>query len=221
MKKLLWVFPLLILMGGLFVTAQAEHVTIIPEGMESAAPDPGVLPIPCDVLLRYDDGTDDTPGSGSTLGGPSAPYQYLGIIATPPADVSYEVQSAAFWSEFWVTAGVVNVEVFEVSDPTNATSAMITVNAGGTWEVEFDTPICVGPGSDFAVMLCPNPGVWGVTGEDLSAPDGRSYWSNSTQGCFPTTQFTGQDLLIWACVTPCEPTPTEESSWGSVKSLYR
>ncbi len=221
MMRLFWILTLLLFVAG-GAMAEDPHVTIIPDGVESAPPFDGSLQIPCDILLRYDDGIDNTPGSGYTLGGPSAPYQYLGIIATPPSDYDYEVQSAGFWSEFWVTPGNVNFTIIEISDPSNTTTASLFVNDGGTWEIEFDTPITVGPGSDFAIMLCPDPGVWGVGGEDTTAPlYDRSYFSSSTDGCYPTNPLAGVNMMIWACVTPGDPTPVEPSSWGNIKSLYK
>lgn len=223
MMRLCWIVPLVLFLAGTVTAAFAAepHVTIIPEDVDPAPPFDGNLQIPCDILLRYDDGMDDTPGYGYTLGGPSPPYQYLGIIATPPGDMAYEVQSAGFWSEFWVTPGTVNITVIEISNPANTTSVGLYVNSGGVWEVAFTTPITVGPASDFAVMLCPDPGVWGVSGEDLTNPQGRSYFSSSDDGCYPTNQFGAENLMIWTCVTPADPTPLDWSSWGRVKSLYQ
>jgi hypothetical protein len=223
MRKLLLATLIVLLGGGLVsvVFASEPHVTDMPAGTEPAPPDDGQSQVPCDILLRYDDGEDDSPGSGYTLGGPGTPQQNLGIIATPPAGALYEVQSAAFWSEFWVTPGNVHVVVTEVDNPTNTTEAVIYVDNGGTWEVAFDNPICVD--SDFSVMLCPEPQVWGVAGEDLDPPiDGRSYWEyQEPSTCSPVNNFTNVDLTIWACVTPCGATPTESTSWGHIKSLYR
>ena len=213
---------LLLLVGGLVTAAWAidPQVTDIPIGQDPAPPDDGQSQVPCDILLRYDDGIDDMPGGGYTLGGPSEPFQYLGIIATPPAGASYEVQSASFWSEFWVTPGNVNITVAEVANPANTTTATVYVDNGGTWEVAFDQPICVN--GDFSVMLCPDPFVWGVAGEDFTAPiDNRSYWTSSPDGCTPVNNLSGLDLTIWACVTPCGATATESTTWGRVKSLYR
>jgi hypothetical protein len=201
--------------------ADEPQVTPIPDGVEPANPGDWQAEVPCDILIRFDDGTDDTPNSGPTLGGPSAPYQYLGVVFPVPADQDYKVQSASWFSDFWVWAGNVNVEVAEVGNPANSTSGVVNVTDGGTWEIEFADPICVPAGSDVSVMLCPEVGVWGVVGQDLSAPDSQSWWTNTDlSGCEPINNTTG-DYMIWFCVTPCGATPIENTSWGAVKSLYR
>jgi len=215
------------LLGGFFalacVVALAGAVsadpgrTDLPEGGVIVPPGEGDPRVPCDMLIRYDDGTDDSPGSGPTLadfGGGSV--QYLGVIFSVPAGASYEVQSASWYSDFWVWPGQVNVTAYEISNPANTTTASINVTDGGTWEVEFLTPICVS--SDYVVMLCPVQGVWGVVGEDFSAPDNRSYWTSTT--CDPVNSAGGVDYMIWSCITPCGGTPTEPTSWGSIKQLY-
>jgi hypothetical protein len=148
-------------------------------------------------------------------------YQFLGVRFTPPADQSYQVQSASWYSDFWVLPGNVDVEVQEWGNPSNTTSATINVTTGGTWEVEFATPICIPQGGEYVIMLCPQRNVFGVVGEDLSAPDGRSYWVPNPEGCTPLNQSTQNDYMIWSCVTTCGPTPVEGRSWGQVKSLYR
>src|SRR5262245_10356284 len=119
MKTVLLALCLCCLAAVFAVAAQADtpQLTPIPPGIIPATPTQPL--IPCDVLLRYDDGSDDTPGSGYTLGGPSAPFQFLGIIATVPAGQSYRVQGAGFFSEFWVIPGVVHVTVTEVGNPAN------------------------------------------------------------------------------------------------------
>ena len=197
--------------------------TEIPPGIEPAQPGE-FTQVPCDIELRYDDGTDDTPGSGPTLATFSATdYQYLGVRFQAPGDQSYEVQSASWFSDFWVWNGMVDVTVMEWGNPGNTTTASVNVTGGGTWEVEFATPICIPQGGEYSVMLCPQMGVWGVVGEDLyGGPDGRSYFSNNPTGCNPTYQITSDDWMIWSCVTPCcDPSATENVCWGAIKSLYR
>ncbi len=207
--------------GVMATVAAAEHITIAPEGTDIVPPGQGGR-VPCDVTLRYDDGIDDTPGSGPTLGWYTGTnYQFLGVRFTPAADQSYMVQSASWYSDFWVLPGNVDVEAQEWGNPSNATSATINVTAGGTWEVEFATPICIPRGGEYVIMLCPQRNVFGVVGQDLSAPDGRSYWTPDPGGCTPQNQSTGDDYMIWSCVTPCGATPIEGKSWGQVKSLYR
>ncbi len=213
----------IILTAGLATGASAaDPTTLIPDGMESAPPDDGVRDVECDLEIRYDDNEDDSQGSGSTLGGPAAPYWYLGVRYTPPADQGYLVQSAGFWSEFWVTNGNVTFRCYEISNPANETFETVFVNAAGTWEIDFTDPICVGAGSDYGIVLCPDPGVWGVTGEDTDPPyDARSYQNNTDVGDCELINVTGSDLLIWSCVTPCGGTPVEEGTWGTIKSHYR
>ena len=77
--------------------------------------------------------------------------------------------------------------------------------------------------SEFVVMFCADPGVWGVLGEDLSAPiDGTSLNHNSTQGgCEAVAPLAGMDMIITSCVSPCGPTPTIDSTWGTLKANYR
>jgi len=65
------------LLGGFFalacVVALAGAVsadpgrTDLPEGGVIVPPGEGDPRVPCDMLIRYDDGTDDSPGSGPTL----------------------------------------------------------------------------------------------------------------------------------------------------------
>lgn len=221
MRKLALVLSAVALVGGVSAVFAADpHVSQIPEGQIPAVPG-GEGTVPCDIEVRYDDGTDDTPGSGSTLGYYSGQsHQFLGVRSTAPAGGSYQVESASFFSEFWVLPGAVDITVYEIANPGNNATATVNVTGGGLWEVAFDSPICVTGGTDYAVMVCPRIGVFGVSGEDLSAPqDQRSYWTAGT--CDLLNQFTSQDLTIWSCVTACGSTPTIESSWGTVKNIYR
>lgn len=219
MKKALLAVAAMVLVSGVAAVAQAEVRTDLPDGVIPAVPG-GEGDVPCDVLLRYDDGTDDTPNSGPTLGYYSGQqHQFLGVRFTAPAGATFEVQSASWFSDFWVLPGTVDVSVYEVANPSNTTSASINVTAGGTFEVAFAEPICVPGGTDYAVMICPRVGVFGVVGEDLSGPDARSYWTAGD--CSLLNLSTSNDYMIWSCVTPCEPTPTTESTWGAIKSNYR
>jgi hypothetical protein len=201
---------------GFGLALAADPITIIPDGVESATPgDRGE----CANPIAHHDGTDDSPGSGFTLGGPSAPYWYLGVRHTPPAG-NYQVDAVQFFSEFWVTPGNVTVHVYEIDNPANAADATIFISAGGDYEVNYSAPICVD--SDFGVVFCPDPNVWGVLGEDSSPPiDNTSYQNNTDAGGCELINIVGADLLITSCVTPCGPTPVEEATWGTVKALYR
>jgi hypothetical protein len=206
--------------GALATVATAEHYTVAPQGVDIVPPGPGGR-VPCDIQLRYDDGVDDTPGSGPTLGWyTSTNYQFLGVRFTPPGDQTYKVQSASWYSDFWVLPGNVDVEVSQWDDPSNTTTATINVTAGGTWEVEFASPICIPQGRDYVVMICPQQNVFGVVGQDLSGSDMRSYWVANPNGCVPQNQTT-DDYMIWSCVTPCGATPVAATTWGHVKTLYR
>jgi len=220
MRLLLAALVVGVCFGALATVASAEHITFLPEGIEIVPPSDDVR-VPCDTQLRYDDGTDDTPGSGPTLGWyTSSLYQFLGVRFTPAADQSYMVQSASWYSDFWVLNGNVDVEVQEWGNPTNMTSATINVTGGGTWEVEFATPICIPQGGEYVIMICPQQNVFGVVGQDLSGSAGRSYWVANPNGCTPMNQ-TSDNYMIWSCVTPCGSTPVEGKSWGQVKTLYR
>jgi len=221
MKIVLGALLVIVFCGALVSVSSAAHMTQIPPGVEPATPDPGPSRVPCDILLRYDDGSDDDPGSGPTLGWYGADmYQFLGVRFTPPGDGSYLVQSASWFSDFWVLPGNVDVTVTEWDNPSNTTTATVTVTGGGTWEVEFTDPICIPAGGEYSVMVCPQPGVFGVIGNDLADPDGRSYWVGQPNGCTPGNSA-GADYMLWSCVTPCGPTPVEQMHWGQVKGLYR
>ncbi len=211
------------LLGGVPAAESAgPHMTHIP---------PGHVPgeqgtaggVPCDALLRYDDGTDDTLDYGPTLGWySSTDYQYLGARFTVPATGSdYEVQSASFFADFWVEPGLVEIRARDFTNEDNETVESVNVTGAGTWEVEFATPICIPPGGDYYILLCPTlAGGWGVCGEDLSAPDNRSYWSFNGR-CGPENENTSSDLMIWSCVKICGTVSTTESTWGSIKTEYR
>lgn len=205
-------------MVGFATLAQAEHRSNIPDGVIPAVPSGEGSP--CDILIRYDDGVDDSPGSGPTLGYFSGQsHQFLGIRSTAPAGGSFQIQSAAWFSDFWVLPGMVDVTVTEIGNPANSATGSVNVTDGGTWEVVFDNPICVPGGADYSVMVCPRVGVFGVVGEDLSGPDGRSYWSPGD--CDLVNNVTTADYMIWSCVTECGPTPTIQATWGAVKATYR
>lgn len=221
MRLLLAALAVVVCFCGLGTVAWAEHITTIPDGVDIVAPAAGNR-VSCDIQLRYDDGTDDTPDWGPTLGWyDPVLYQYVGVRFTRAAGQSYQVQSASWYSDYWVIPGNVDVEVQEWGDPSNSTSGTIYVTGAGTWEVEFTNPICIPPGGEYLIMLCPQQGVWGVIGQDEASPDGRSYWSWNPTGCSPQDQSTAEDYMIWSCVTSCDVVPVEGRSWGQVKAHYR
>ena len=221
MRSSLAALVVVVCFGVLGTVAWAEHITIAPDGVDIVSPEAGSR-VPCDIQLRYDDGTDDTPDWGPTLGWyDTVSYQFVGVRFTPAADQFYQVQSASWYSDYWVLPGNVDVEAQEWGDPSNSTSATIYVTGVGTWEVEFANPLCISPGGEYVIMLCPQQGVWGVIGQDESAPHGRSYWAWNPTGCSPQEQSTAEDYMIWSCVTPCSGVPVESSGWGQIKALYR
>jgi len=223
MKKLLLTLGAFTILGfGSAGADPGQHVITAPPGTPLAQPTTHAT-VPCDTQIRYDDGTDDTPSSGPALGWfTPTNYQYLGVRFTPPGGQSYEVQSASWFSEFWVQSGLVDVTAMEVGNPINAVTASLFVTAGGTWEVQFPNPICIPPDGSYDVMLCPQPGVYGEIGDDHAASDFRSYVSTTT-GCAPAYLWFPDELdfMLWSCVTPCGSVPAPSTTWGYVKSIYR
>lgn len=222
MQKLILGLATVALLGGVSAVAYAgPHITYIPAGQTSAQPG-GEGTVPCDIQLRYDDGSDDTLDYGPTLGWYSpTDHQYLAVRFTPPdTGTNYQVQSASFFADFWVAPGLVDIHAQEFDNANNETFGSVNVTGAGTWEVEFATPICIPAGKEYLILLCPpREGGWGVCGEDLSAPDSRSYWS--LDRCGPVNQNDSADLMVWSCVTECGTVSTTESTWGSIKSGYR
>jgi hypothetical protein len=197
----------------------APHVSRRPDVATPKAGDPA--PVPCTIPLRYDDGTDDRPGEGYTLGWYSpTDFQFLGVRFTLPNGADYEIESASFFAEFWIRPGTIDVHALQLDDPSNSTVASIFVDGSGVWSVSFPQPICIQGGKEYAIMLCSTPDEGqGVTGEDVSNLDDRSAYS--FQGCDPTIPLTDVDLMIWSCVRECGTVPATGRSWGSLKSIYR
>ncbi len=223
MRKLLLGLAAVALLGGVpAAEAVGPHVTHLPQGHVPG--EQGTAGgVPCDVSIRYDDGTDDTLDYGPTLGWySSTDYQYLTVRFTPPDTGSdYLVQSASFFADFWVAPGQVDIHAQEQTNAANTTVESVEVTGAGVWEVVFATPICVPAGSDYYIMLCPpRGGGWGVCGEDLSAPDSRSYWSLNGR-CGPENENTSADLMVNSCVTTCGTVSTSEATWGRIKTEYR
>jgi len=227
MRTLLVVFFVCLACGAMATLASAvgEHITTLPPGIEPG--DPVFSPlVQCDVTVRYDDGGDDSPGSGPTLGWYSSTnFQYLGVRSFPTGTGSHLVQSASWFSDFWVTTGLVAVTVYELGNPSNTATETVTATAPGpgTWGVDFANPICIPEGGEYVVMICPLPpgqgGGWGVVGDDSSsAYAGRSYWSSAA--C-QNDNSAGSNYMIWSCVTPCGATPAQTASWGNIKAIYR
>lgn len=211
----LWTFVCLLVLAAVPMLAATPHVTTIPPGAESVSPERLLMQEPCEVTIRYDDGTDDLPDGGSSLGG----GQRLGIIAqAPTADPGYvwEIYGVRFYAEFWLTPGDLDIQLASISDPSNTTTETVSVTGGGTWEFEMTNPLLVGSQEEFSVMLCPLGATEGVTGEDTSSPDGRSYWSGS--GCKPDrTDFDSpRDLMIWVCARQVGAQETAVPATGGV-----
>jgi len=227
MRTLLAAFLVCLACGAVATLASAgAHITFVPDGLQPGTPVNGPR-VACDVSVRYDDGSDDTPGSGPTLGWySSSAHQYLGVKFTPTGSGSHRVQSAGWFSDFWVVTGLVNVTVYEEGNPSNTDTAQVTATEGffdQFWEVDFPTGICIPEGGTYVVMICPLPpgqgGGWGVVGDDYAAPDNRSYWTAAD--CSAANSAGAVDYMIWSCVTACGAVPTDGSTWGNIKSLYR
>lgn len=147
--------------------------------------------------------TDGGIGWGYTLG-----YgQSLGIHC-PAAGC---IGSVGGYFEGVFTPGQIDIIIYDngVEVFRQAVSPVAGVN---DWDIT-DTAI----GGDACIMFCPIGNFHGITGEDFSNPPfGHTYWSTD---CTCQNEFTDIDLTIWAEL--CGAVPTEEISWGQVKSLYR
>lgn len=152
---------------------------------------------------------DDGIGWGSTLG----LGQQLGI-SCPGAEC---IGAIGFYVEFLVVDGELDLVVLDNGVEVSRTTlpAGSVVEGANEFDID-DVPIA----GDACIMLCAvndDNGFWSVTGEDVTnGPFAGTYWSNE---CTCTTEFTGQNLTIWAVT--CGATPTEEYSWGSIRTMYR
>jgi hypothetical protein len=176
---------------------------------------------PCDTEIRYDDGIDDTPGWAPALFWVEEDvYQALSVRFQPPEAIEYLVERAAWFSPAWYRPGWVDVIAREVGDATNMTMESVWIADGGTGEVDFSAPICIPPGAEFLILMCPRWNTAGLIGDDSSDVDGRSYYSEEAGVCEPEFS-TSEDLMIWSCVRPCGGVPAGETSWGWIKSMFR
>ncbi len=156
-----------------------------------------------DEFCQYGFG-DDTPGSGWTLG----LGQQLGINC--PGQLC--IDGVGFFVEFMVVFGTLDIVIYDGGTEVRR----VTVSpVQGTNDFAITPPVNISNGA--CIMLCPNGDYWSVTGEDYtSAPYGNTYWSND---CHCTNAFTDNNLTIWAHL--CGVVPTEQMSWGTLKTLYR
>jgi len=193
MRRLLTALCLLGMVAGVAMAANPDR-TFGPAG------NPINLPVREDVC-QYGF-SDDTPGSGWTLGF----GQQLGIHCPGPIQIT----GVGFYIEFMVTYGELDIVILDggVEVQRTATYPDAGVN-------EFDVPdINVG---DACIMLCPVGDYWSVLGEDYTSPPyGSSYWSNT---CQCTNAFGDNNLTVWAYTGGVVPTST--TSWGSIRALYR
>jgi hypothetical protein len=195
MKRLIaTVFMLSVTLGGTALAAD-PLVSFGPPG------DPIELPVREDVC-QYGF-TDDSPGSGWTLG----LGQQLGIKCLAPGCIS----AVGFYIEFMVIPGQVDIVIY---DNTGEVSRTTVAPAAGINDFDIDDVDIIG---DACIMICPIGDYWSVLGEDYSSPPyGNSYWSND---CTCLNAFVDNNLTVWA--TLCGDTATESKSWGSIRSLYR
>src|SRR5688500_11941026 len=109
MQKLILALATFALFAGTTALSSAgPHITYLPDGQTPLQP-AGDGTVPCEVRLRYDDGSDDTVDYAPTLGWYSpTDHQYLGVRFTPPdTGANHLVQSASFFADFWVAPGSV------------------------------------------------------------------------------------------------------------------
>lgn len=202
--------------------SSAGDVRLLEYGNSSdSRPASGRDRIPCDVEIRYDDGTDETPGSAPALFWlDSQTYQALSVRFSTPNDVDHIVESAFWLSPAWDQAGWVDVVAYEVALQSNATQDSIWIDGPGTWGLEFSRPIIIPSGTDYMVKLCPRLGAAGLILDDSTEPDWRSAYGLDAGLCDPNMTL-DYDLAVWSCVEPVMPVPASEVTWGRLKSIYR
>jgi hypothetical protein len=161
-----------------------------------------------DQGLRQDDCQygfqDDGIGWGYTLG----LGQQLGITCAGPICID----EVGFYVEFLVTGGTVDIVIYD----NGSEVARQTVSpAAGNNNFVLDSSVNVS--GTACIMICPDGNYWSVLGEDLTnGPFGNSYFSSN---CTCQTAFTDVNLTVWAHL--CGVVPTESTSWGTLRSLYR
>ncbi len=195
------------------------HYSPLPSGTERIGSGPGPSAA-CPSIIRYDDGTDDTPTQSPTLGWWDATqHQYLFVRFAGPSTQMVEVRGAGWFSDFWVWPGMVDVTAEEVGNPGNSVTVSTFVYGAGNWEVEFPNPIIVPPLREFYIKLCTGPGVWGVVGDDHDNARLRS--GSSLTDCAAHYTWGDTNLMIWSCAVQYVPTFVRAGTWGSLKSIYR
>jgi len=148
---------------------------------------------------------DTSPGSGWTLG----LGQQLGINCQIS---NSEITSVGGYFEFIAVAGTMDIVIYDDGVEVQRTPVQPVQGVN-----EFDVPDIAVDGS-ICVMFCEVGSFWAVTGEDYnSAPYGNSYFSNN---CTCQNAFTDNNLTIWANYGEGGPNPTEQLSWGKIRTLY-
>lgn len=137
---------------------------------------------------------DDTPDSGWTLGH----GQQLGIRC-PEAGM---VSAVDFYVGFVVIPGVIDIVIYD--DAVEVRRTTVPVAAPGWYHYEIDDVLITG---DAEIVLCPIGPFYAVTGEDLTAPFGGTFASNT---CSSEIPIPNHDLVIFA--TTDLPTGVEETA---------
>ena len=180
--------------------AQYQHITEGPPG------DPIYLPFR-DEVCQYGF-QDDGISWGSTLG----LGQQLGIECPDAGCIS----AVGFYVEFIALPGELDIVVYD--DGVEVSRTTLPSGAVVVGPNDFDI-VDVSIAGDACIMLCAVDdvnGYWSVTGEDMTnGPFEHTYWSNS---CTCET-VSGYNYTIWA--TTCGAVPTEQTSWGAIRTMYR
>lgn len=152
---------------------------------------------------------DDGQGWGSTLG----LGQQLGIECPDAGCIS----AVGFYVEFLVIPGALDIVIYDDGVEVSRTTLPSGAVAEGNNEFDIDDVSIAG---DACIMLCAvddNNGYWSVTGEDMTnGPFTNSYWSNTCQCSNVSSSY---NYTIWAVL--CGPVATEQTTWGSLRTMYR
>jgi hypothetical protein len=192
-----------------FVLALATSGVALAEGNITYGPegDSILLPERQDVCqYGFQDGGI---GWGWTL---NSDYQ-LGITCPEAGCVS----AVGFYVEFTVADGPLDLVVLDDGLEVSRTTLPPGSVFQGVNEFEIEA---VGVSGTACVMLCPVGSFWCVTGEDFNSPPYGSSWQSNNCTC-SGTNFLDNNLTIWVVVVGCIPVPTEQISWGSIRTLYR
>jgi hypothetical protein len=198
MKRILATAFLLSLAASGVALAEGE-ITYGPAG------DPIDLPVRQDVC-QYGF-NDESIGWGYTLG-----FGYSLGINCPDAGC---ISAIGFYVEFTVTDGSLDLVVLDDGAEVSRTTLPPGSVFPGVNEFDIED---VAVSGDACIMLCPVGSFHCVTGEDFNSPPYGSSWQSQTCSC-SGTNFLDQNFTIWAVL--CGAVPTEQTSWGSIRTLYR